>query len=188
MRIIIPHKRPEICRSALHLLTYLSLDLHAVWDNSLIEKFMQETPKNYSQPLSDKMVESALKGKKYDPYIRRIMWQGVLSSWKKEVSTWFLCGKTREANFPAPDDQRVMGVDINPDGPVVCPYYWAKPIHQINCDIAWPLDLDPTNSKDYNMDTPKYAGEIGKRMIVERLLAQGGFRLAGILNYALAGS
>jgi hypothetical protein len=78
-----------------------------------------------------------------------------------------------------------MGVDINPDGPVVCPYYWAKPIHQINCDIAWPLDLDDSGA--YDLDTPEYAGEIGKQMIIERLLAQGGVRLAGILNYAFAG-
>jgi hypothetical protein len=78
-----------------------------------------------------------------------------------------------------------MGVDINPDGPVVCPYSWAKPIHKINCDIGWPLDL--TDSGDYELDTPEYAGKIGKQMIVERLLAEGGFRLASILNYALAG-
>ena len=129
------------------------------------------------------MVESVLTGEKYDPYIRRIMWEGVLGSWKKDVDTWFRCARTRD--FPA-QQVIMMGVEINPDGPVVCPYQWAKPIHKINCDIAWPLDL-PAESKDYNMDTPAYAGKIGKQMIVERLLSQGGLRLAGILNYALGG-
>ena len=33
------------------------------------------------------------------------------------------------------------------------------------------------------LDTPKYAGVIEDTMVVEKLLAQGGIRLAGILNY-----
>jgi hypothetical protein len=36
------------------------------------------------------------------------------------------------------------------------------------------------------LDSPKYSGVIAQRMIVERLLAQGGIRLAGILNYIFA--
>ena len=33
------------------------------------------------------------------------------------------------------------------------------------------------------LDTPNYAGVIEDSMVVEKLLAQGGIRLAGILNY-----
>lgn len=36
------------------------------------------------------------------------------------------------------------------------------------------------------LDTPKYAGDIQKRLIIEKLLAQGGVRLAAILNYLFA--
>lgn len=77
-----------------------------------------------------------------------------------------------------------MGVDIHPDGPVVCPYYWSKPIHQLNCDIAWPAGID--DSGEMELDTPEYAEEIGRQMVVEQLLAKGGVRLAGILNYVFA--
>lgn len=105
------------------------------------------------------------------------------------------------------------GVEINPDGPVVCPYYWAQPLHKLNCEIVWPKELDEppysvrfdsdddehehnhnydlyeedltTQDKSplLDLDTPKYAGVIEKNMIVEKLLAQGGVRLAGVLNY-----
>ena len=113
-----------------------------------------------------------------------------------------------------------MGVDILPDGPIVCPYYWAQSIHHLNCDIVWPaevddvrlytrfnfashecsmqeddqedddLDLQPCLGKAgaplIQLDSPEYSGVIAQRMIIERLLAQGGIRLAGILNYIFA--
>lgn len=116
-----------------------------------------------------------------------------------------------------------MGVSILPDGPIICPYYWAQPIHQLNCDVVWPVELDdprfsspfdlpvaeciaqedidvsddddrhlePCSSLDervrlIQLDSPKYSGVIAQRMIVEKLLAQSGIRLAGILNYIFA--
>ena len=33
-----------------------------------------------------------------------------------------------------------------------------------------------------NLDTPEYAGQIEKDWVIEKLLAQGGLRLAGVLN------
>ena len=36
------------------------------------------------------------------------------------------------------------------------------------------------------LDTPEYAGTIMKDMIIERVLAQGGIRLAKLLNYLFA--
>jgi len=122
------------------------------------------------------------------------MLEGVLGGWQKEVNTWFKCraGKAtdEELGFGIPEGQHVLkgGVEINPDGPVVCPYFWASSIHGINCDIAWPpvFDDDDNGDSKYELDTAEYAQEIGRRMIVEKLLAQGGIRLAGILNYVFA--
>jgi len=175
-----------------------------------------------------------LKGKHYDPYIRRIMFEGVLGAWKNEVDTWLGCGPLpgHASSFGGSSliglwqtiytattraIQSVTtardGVDINPDGPVVCPYFWAKPIHKLNCDIVWPKALNLQSAKYprrsvahcgehanilengpddehatalLQLDTPEYAGAIGKGMVIEKLLAQGGVRLAGILNHVFA--
>jgi len=123
-----------------------------------------------------------------------------------------------------------MGVEITPDGSILCPHSWAQPNHQLNCEIVWPAELDEalfntrlgeidihedyehdvdieelsipvnddldshfqsqfklTGSTLLQLDSPEYAGVIANRMIVEKLLAQGGIRLAGILNYIFAG-
>ena len=135
-----------------------------------------------------------MRGEKYDPYIRRIMSEGVLGNWKGEVNTWFKCGTGRatqeDPDFGSREGQHVLkgGVEINPDGPVVCPYYWAKSIHPVNCDIAWPSEFDDDDNGDPNfqLDNDEYSEVIGERMIVEKLLAQGGIRLAGILNFVFA--
>ena len=123
-----------------------------------------------------------------------------------------------------------MGVDITPDGSIICPHSWAQPNHELNCEIVWPVELDeavfnarlegvgyhedheldvdieelsiPVNDdfdshfqSQFNfsstsllqLDSPEYAGVIADRMIVEQLLAEGGIRLAGILNYIFGG-
>ncbi|KAJ9091752.1 hypothetical protein QFC19_008962 [Naganishia cerealis] len=71
--------------------------------------------------------------------------------------------RDEDANFPA------------------CPYTWAKPLHTINCDYAWPHGWDP-RLPVVELDTPEYLGKIGDHKVVEQLLAQGGIRLAAILN------
>ncbi len=159
------------------LILFLASELHGVWDNSLIEKFIKQTPAKYNRPSSNRKLEAALEGESYDPYIRRIVLEGVLGTWRREVDSWFTCGDSNDAQTA------MTGVDINPDGPVVCPYYWAKPIHKINCDIAWPPALDEDEGELLELDTPEYAGTIERKLIIEKLLAQGGLRLAGILNY-----
>jgi hypothetical protein len=78
------------------------------------------------------------------------------------------------------------------DTDTLCPYAWTTDIHQLNCKIVWPPELDKPETdgaprKEYlELDTPKYSGAIEKQWIVERLLAQGGVRLAGILNHIFA--
>ncbi|KAG9125431.1 hypothetical protein FRC07_007625 [Ceratobasidium sp. 392] len=77
----------------------------------------------------------------------------------------------------------------------VCPYHWAAPIHQLNCDFIWPANLtsphDPehpgrTPAKDLiELDTPEYAGRIRRDKVIEKLMAVGGLRLAAVLNELL---
>ncbi|WVR06980.1 hypothetical protein IAU60_004017 [Kwoniella sp. DSM 27419] len=68
-----------------------------------------------------------------------------------------------------------------------CPYTWAKPLHQINCDVAWPEEYTGEPGHPLiELDTDKYLGRIGREKIVEKLLAMGGLRLAKVLNEALA--
>ena len=75
------------------------------------------------------------------------------------------------------------------DSDILCPYAWGAPVHKLNCETVWPAELDEPETegraprRDYlELDTPKYAGSIEKKWIVEKLLAQAGVRLAGILN------
>ncbi|KAK8864324.1 hypothetical protein IAR55_001571 [Kwoniella newhampshirensis] len=68
-----------------------------------------------------------------------------------------------------------------------CPFTWAQPIHQINCDLAWPKEYtgkpgDPL----IELDSDEYLGRIGREKTVEKLLAMAGLRLAKILNEALS--
>ena len=196
---------------------------------------MRTLPANYSRPLPYPQVENALQGTIYDPYIRRILFEGILNPWADDLPKWLTCPTPAPTNSGSGSGIGLLGmwesiytatakvvqmfmkegVDINPDGPVVCPYFWAKPVHKLNCDIVWPPALDELlvntrfgtgfdshfheheEAEDevddssfaeplLDLDKPEYAGVIEKQMIVEKLLAQGGIRLAGLLNYLFA--
>ena len=79
----------------------------------------------------------------------------------------------------------------------VCPLAWATPIHALNCNstLIWPQFLSSvpphtpphhTPAKDLvELDTPAYAGRVRKELVIERLLATAGVRLAGVLNELL---
>jgi len=188
-------------------------NLHSLWDGLLIAKAVRTVPRKYSRPLPYPAIENALRGTIYDSYIRRIMWEGPLNKWADEIDDWLSC------STPAPESsivvepaegtwQKVLsrlssfntlfkqhGVEINPDGDVVCPYFWSQPLSALNCDIVWPKQLTLKESGGnessletavLELDTPEYAGVIEKRMLLEKLLAQGGVRLAGLLNYLFA--
>lgn len=67
-----------------------------------------------------------------------------------------------------------------------CPYTWAKGMHDLNCEIVWPKEYTGDRSQPLiELDTDKYLGEIGRKKIVERMLAMAGLRLAKIVNEAL---
>ena len=177
----------------------------------MIAKAVGTVPQNYSCPLPYPAIESALRGTIYDSYVRRIMWEGTLNKWADEIDDWLSCSTTPtpESSVVEPGGtwQKVLsglssfntlfkkGVEINPDGDVVCPYFWSKPLSDLNCDIVWPKQLTLKESEgnessletaELELDTPEYAGVIEKRMLLEKSLAQGGVRLAGILNHLFA--
>lgn len=202
-------------------------DLHSVWDSFLIAKAIRETPSNYSVPLPSHQIEFALRDTIYDPYVRRIMWEGILSQWSSELSSWLTCPSSSSSKSIW---QKVLSAfTFDPsetDDEILCPYHWAQPIHSLNCDLVWPPELDqpPYNSgsftdesdcdstahgdenhdhdcdesaeSDYTphqprhpllqLDTPKYAGVIKDSLVIEKLLAQAGIRLAAILNWLFA--
>jgi hypothetical protein len=200
--------------------------LHSLWDSLLIAKAIREVPRNYSHRLPYDQVESALRGTIYDSYVRRIMWEGILGQWKDELPNWTSCPAITEGFFQKPGSlwQQVMstvniflrGGDVarETDDDVLCPYHWAQPIQELNCELVWPKALDepPYNdvvtllesTGDINfedtvedsvdarkriyleLDTPEYAGVISKTMLVEKLLAQAGIRLAAVINWLFA--
>ena len=177
----------------------------------MVAKAVRTVPPNYSRPLPYPEIEGALRGAIYDPYIRRILWEGTLNKWADEIDDWLSCStSTPDSSLVEAEStwQKVLsglsnfnplskkqGVEINPDRDVVCPYFWSQPLSALNCDIVWPKQLTlqeyEGNETDLEiaaleLDTPGYAGVIEKRMLLEKLLAQAGIRLAGLLNYLFA--
>ncbi|KAF8056652.1 phospholipase C/P1 nuclease domain-containing protein [Lyophyllum atratum] len=202
-------------------------NLHSLWDGLLIAKAIRETPSNYTRPLPSLPIERSLRGTIYDSYIRRIMWEGVLSQWAHELPTWVSCPPSSPSSSSTTTittslltptgvwqllistfTRIIRGGSIQDetDDDVLCPYHWATPIHALNCDIVWPKELDEPpyhntsrihtetpDEEDYapdgpllQLDTPEYAGVISERLIIEKLLAQGGIRLAATLNWLFA--
>lgn len=183
-------------------------------------------------------MEAQLRGTIYDPYIRRIMWDGIgLGSysdipgrWEDELEHWLACPAVpaQPEGFFGRAAQFVLGSKaVATDDELVCPHAWSQPIHELNCDFIWPhaLDREPHHaeadiddhahehnceagvcdgdeemhslvagnvgavpaSNDYlELDTPKYSGAIADAWVVEKLLAQGGIRLAAVLNEIFA--
>ncbi|SJK96945.1 uncharacterized protein ARMOST_00194 [Armillaria ostoyae] len=223
----------------------LALDLHSLWDSLLISKSLRTIPHNYTRPLPSRTIEYNLRGTIYDSYIRRIMWEGILGKWEDEVSNWLTCPTSKGSSSSIPSSSSsssssglvssawqqaislwswMRGPNWSPDDTdddTLCPYYWATPIHSLNCEIIWPpaLDKPPYSRTKFDqlitghkhgasveeelamfdqlasggsggpyleLDTPEYAGAIYDQWIIEKLLAQGGIRLAGILNYLFA--
>ncbi|EJD43369.1 phospholipase C/P1 nuclease [Auricularia subglabra TFB-10046 SS5] len=176
-----------------------STNLHSVWDNMLVAKAIRETPNNYTRPLNSRRVERALRGAIYDPYVRQIVWEGLLGAWRDDLPLWASCP---EVTDPEPEQrlslldrvQVVLGVKkpkaqpSDTDDDFVCPYAWAAEIHPLNCAVIWPSQLNLTSAAAQprepllELDEPWYSGRIKEERIVERLLAQAGIRLAAVLN------
>ncbi|KAJ6498735.1 phospholipase C/P1 nuclease domain-containing protein [Mycena sanguinolenta] len=219
------------------LFNHRQSNLHSVWDGLLIAKALRSVPRKYERPLPAPKIEYALRGTIYDSYVRMIMWEGVLGKWANDIPEWVTCPTTTRSlalafptSFAAFWEQTMLvwnrltaGGVMDTDDDLICPYYWAKPIHALNCEIAWPKALDeppynnhtsrlgngeadahqhdcdsespaaqvdsagrPVSGPFLELDTPQYSGVISKEWIIEKLLAQAGIRLAGMLNYLFA--
>ena len=136
-------------------------------------------PRNYSRPLPSRRVEHALRGTIYDSYVRRIMWEGVLGTWRDELPGWLACPAAAiPAPAPAPAQgwpQRVLSwwagrAGEDTDDGVVCPHAWAAPIHKLNCELVWPPALDEPPYGHAHISPP--AGGDGHAASVEAELAQ----------------
>jgi len=166
-------------------------NLHSVWDSRLIAKFVRTVPMNYTVPLPSTQIENALRGTIYDPYIREIMWEGIMGIWAEEIEGWLSCpeilpwGLDTSTQIPL---VRPRASDSSEE--LVCPSFWGKPIHKLNCEFVWPPALDEIrhskNAEERNhpieLDTVEYSGRIKENRLVEKLLAMAGIRLASILN------
>jgi len=87
------------------------------------------------------------------------MWEGILDKWKYDIPEWFSCPPSPSPNtahemgtwqkvLTLSERFRSSGGGPEWDDDVLCPYSWAKSIHQLNCDVVWPKELDepPYNS------------------------------------------
>ncbi|TEB29753.1 phospholipase C/P1 nuclease [Coprinellus micaceus] len=194
-------------------------NLHSAWDTAILTRLIRTVPSNYSRPLPDmpdtpsSQVEMSLRHAIYDPLIRRVMWEGVEGAWAEDVEEWLTCPAiaVNPNGPPQPSTLSILAsaltspaklvhavssafkerIEIQPDGPLVCPYYWSVPLHQLNCEYVWPSVLNvaasaPRPRKYPTLDTPEYMAALDKNLVMERLVAQGGLRLAGILNWLFA--
>jgi len=148
-------------------------NLHSLWDGRLIAKALRSIPStsNYSHPLPIPGIEDNLRDAIYDPYVRKIMWEGVgvgsysdnKARWEDEVEGWLDCPSAPTDDAPSAEHvgsfyqvgqmlkQTVLGLlprrkprgaPYDTDDASLCPYAWAAPIHQLNCDLVWPKELD----------------------------------------------
>jgi hypothetical protein len=219
-------------------------NFHSAWDGYMIAKAIRLTGSNYTSPLPGGLerVERSLRGAIYDPYVRRIIWEGVEHKWAEDLDEWIACpagedegekehGKEavwstlRDFFMPGWFTTRGVNTPLT-DTEFICPYHWAKPIHALNCELIWPKELDSegdglrshiTTSRPrrarcktfphldgfdgeeeeletdevigeppYELDNPDYMQPIEERMLLEQFLAQGGVRLAAVMNYIFA--
>ncbi|KAI0674494.1 phospholipase C/P1 nuclease [Trametes maxima] len=80
-------------------------NLHSVWDGLLIAQALRLTPRKYSHPLPGSegaLVEPHLRGAIYDPYVRRIMHEGLSVGGKfdTESDKWLDCPSAASETEP----------------------------------------------------------------------------------------
>ena len=136
-------------------------NLHAVWDDSFITKATYAILQNYTLPLPYPEIEQALRGSSYDPYIRRIIWEGILQKWADEIPGWLPCP---DAVKPTSVDSHVAlglgettGIEILPDNDVLCLYHWARPTHDLLGNGVWPKEVDEPPYKRMVRISPSFS-------------------------------
>ncbi|KAJ6507341.1 phospholipase C/P1 nuclease domain-containing protein [Mycena vitilis] len=188
-------------------------NLHALWDGLLIAKALRSVPSRYNRPLPNARIEAALRGTIYDSYGRMIMWEGVLGAWQHQLPDWLACPipldrprrQTHGLTAMATDDALICPHHwAAPIHELNCELVWPAALDRPPYKDTRPIlpltpewgaqqvfSLEdaapaPPKPKYLELDTPAYAGVISERWVVEKLLAQAGLRLAGVLNYLFA--
>ncbi|CAE6450158.1 unnamed protein product [Rhizoctonia solani] len=174
-----------------------STNLHAAWDESLVNHMIIHTtshisplPTTSSTPALERerniRIEEALRGSIYDAYTRSILVEGIYGRWAGEVKEWISCPQASGMSLQDAQIRMAQG-EIMLDDPTdvpVCPHYWTIKTHDMLCTFIWPFGLtDKTPPRELN--TADYAGRIRSGLIVEKQLAMGGMRLAAVLNNVL---
>lgn len=116
-------------------------------------------------------LESALRGAIYDPYVRRMYWEGLgpdqnSGRWGSEADSWLSCPAPPSSQSAWQDQppQEVLaaaaprkpkaqpggGPPLTSDSDTLCPYAWGAPIHHLNCDVVWPPQLDNPEFASFN--------------------------------------
>ncbi|TCD68399.1 hypothetical protein EIP91_010908 [Steccherinum ochraceum] len=131
-------------------------NLHSLWDGLLIAQALRTIPRNYTQALpagkSALDIESHLRGTIYDPYVRRLMYEGfgndlILGRFSSEYADWLACPAIEEQSIWSSMQTR-LGLqrtqdETRWDDDALCPYAWAKELHKLNCELpAWPREID----------------------------------------------
>ncbi|KAM0752789.1 phospholipase C/P1 nuclease [Meredithblackwellia eburnea MCA 4105] len=184
-------------------------NLHSTWDTSIVGKQVREMT-NYSTPLPSTQIESNLRGTIYDPYIRLILWEGVRVWWRSSLPAWLACPNDDSLSSLSSKEGRkqiIFGTDsrTQTDEPnTVCPQEWARQTHEsVTCPFTFPPNYPPAGFPSLNttyheenaledpyplleLNTAEYYGPIKNGKIIERQLAMGGLRLAGVLNSLFA--
>ncbi|ELU37994.1 s1/P1 nuclease domain-containing protein [Rhizoctonia solani AG-1 IA] len=188
----------------LYFILLIDTDVHAVWDDFLILKrinlltnYTSPLPTNLSLTLSpsvlalNRRIESALTGSNYDPLVRWIVLEGIYGWWGIEHQDWAICPQYKGGREIS---QLVLGFEPPFEDPTdlpVCPYYWATPTHEMLCGFIWRSDfkgVEDMKDAEYTvqLNGTEYTGRIHDEKLVEKQLALGGIRLAGIINEVLA--
>lgn len=169
------------------------MSLHSLWDGGLITRAVRELH-NYTRPLPSRQIESSLRGTIYDSYIRYILWEGVRTWWRPAVqTTWLSCPLPLSPRALSSPSQQLLFASTSASAlgegdveRVVCPEYWARETHQVvTCAMVWPEGFED-NQPPKEVNTAAYFGPIRDNNVIERLLAQGGIRLAATLNSIFA--
>ncbi|KAH9168278.1 S1/P1 nuclease-domain-containing protein [Lactarius sanguifluus] len=82
-----------------------NLHSESVWDTSLIAKYLQTIPRNYTRPLPVPALELSFCGAIYNPYICRIVWEGLsigrsTGRWESEADSWLACPASSSNSGP----------------------------------------------------------------------------------------
>ncbi|KAI0071106.1 phospholipase C/P1 nuclease [Panus rudis PR-1116 ss-1] len=132
-------------------------NLHSLWDSLLLAQALRNIPGNYSHPFpidaSNLDIESHLRGAIYDPYIRRVFHEGFGEGssqpgrFETELENWLACPQGVPQSWWQSAQTflglRRLGDESRWDDDALCPYAWAKELHQLDCDFPiWPRQLD----------------------------------------------